>query len=598
MPPKKKKKRTGGFEIVRLIFLLMLGLKLSDAQVSREEDDGPSADRGSHNAAFFALRSCHQVLHGDSGEFFSPDYLCSNPPLWCNWTIQVPPGKRIHLHLEDLGPDDSCQGRRDQIHVDEPESTLSRHGVLQKCWREAKYTSSSNTVHVVLLIEGSPVAPYRGFYGRYQAFGPPLVYNPQETDSGFSEYSPNEPSAVTSEPAYDYYDEPEETISATNDEPDVEHETQADENLNSNSENQLTLDSTDVSFEETDETEPQLQPKPNPRVATAIRRNVDKAEVVNTDNEISQSEDEMLSRLEDELMEQSEDEKPASSKEEKTRTDVLKPQFDHRADTRAHFKYHPQSLHLPGDLLFEVSVEVNFSQDSETSWDITAQSLLLSVKTLIRDQLKSMLVSQSISSKRIKRLNAGVLFILWLQIGQRTSSHHAHGVVHSSLQQLIGSSLGLRGKHGDAAIMSLSTADVNECDTQLVVCDPNAECVNHFGSYSCQCGTGFQDESRSGAGTVCVDMRKTDCVSGPSSEAKAVYILFFLLSVLIMSVLTVSALFYHRHRRGSFFIPAPDPNNNIQHVDSELPPPPPPRIPPVDLQLLRFNALMSRESKT
>lgn len=51
--------------------------------------------------------------------------------------------------------------------------------------------------------------------------------------------------------------------------------------------------------------------------------------------------------------------------------------------------------------------------------------------------------------------------------------------------------------------------DVNECDTQLVVCDPNAECVNHFGSYSCQCGTGFQDESRSGAGTVCVDMKKT-----------------------------------------------------------------------------------------
>lgn len=35
MPPKKKKKRTGGFEIVRLIFLLMLGLKLSDAQVRR-----------------------------------------------------------------------------------------------------------------------------------------------------------------------------------------------------------------------------------------------------------------------------------------------------------------------------------------------------------------------------------------------------------------------------------------------------------------------------------------------------------------------------------------------------------------------------------
>lgn len=139
----------------------------------------PSSD--SDNRPFFALRSCHQQLQADAGEFFSPDYLCSNPPLWCNWTIQVAAGKRIHLHLEDLNPGDSCQFKRDQLHVEDPAvEEVGGHKVLQKCWREATFTSSSNSMEVVLLIGSRPGAPYRGFHGRYQAFGPLVVYNPQE----------------------------------------------------------------------------------------------------------------------------------------------------------------------------------------------------------------------------------------------------------------------------------------------------------------------------------------------------------------------------------------------------------------------------------
>ncbi|KAA8593146.1 hypothetical protein FQN60_018601, partial [Etheostoma spectabile] len=106
--------------------------------------------------------------------------MCSNPPLWCNWTIQVDPAKRIHLHLEDLTPSDACHLKEDQVHLDEPVGHLNAHKVLQKCWREAKYTSLSNIVYVVQLIGGWPSSPYRGFHGRYQAFGPPVVYNPQE----------------------------------------------------------------------------------------------------------------------------------------------------------------------------------------------------------------------------------------------------------------------------------------------------------------------------------------------------------------------------------------------------------------------------------
>lgn len=90
------------------------------------------------------------------------------------------PWKRIHLHLEDLTPDDACTLKQDQVHVDEPAGQFIGHKVLQKCWGEAKYTSSSNTLYVVLLIGGWPSPPYRGFFGRYQAFGPPVVYNPWE----------------------------------------------------------------------------------------------------------------------------------------------------------------------------------------------------------------------------------------------------------------------------------------------------------------------------------------------------------------------------------------------------------------------------------
>lgn len=143
-------------------------------------DSSSDGHGGEGSRAFFALRSCHQLLTDNSGTFYSPDYLCSNPPLWCNWTIQVNPGKRVVLHLEDLTPDDSCLLKQDQIHVDEPTGHYGGHKVLQKCWQEAKYTSVSNTIHVVVLIGGWPSTPYRGFYGHYKAFGPPVVYDPEE----------------------------------------------------------------------------------------------------------------------------------------------------------------------------------------------------------------------------------------------------------------------------------------------------------------------------------------------------------------------------------------------------------------------------------
>lgn len=174
---------------------------------------------------------------------------------------------------------------------------------------------------------------------------------------------------------------------------------------------------------------------------------------------------------------------------------------------------------------------------------------------------------------------------------------------------------------------------MNECGTQLVLCDINADCVNGFGSYSCRCRPGFRDGSRLGSGgTACIDTASTGSpprahlaavgmltgcglpaglAPGVSPEAKGVYALFFLLSSLVLMLLAAAGLLYHRHRRGAFQVPGP--SNNRSHDDCgpaerqlpPLPPPPPPTrafreswprvkecCPAVELPLLRFSPLM------
>uniref|UniRef100_A0AAV2LMQ3 EGF-like domain-containing protein n=1 Tax=Knipowitschia caucasica TaxID=637954 RepID=A0AAV2LMQ3_KNICA len=571
MPPRKRKKRSNNGVVLTVMFVL----HLCRAQVISEDNPSPS-DQGSGRKAFFALRSCHQVLGGDTGTFFSPDYLCSNPPLWCNWTIQVHPGKRIQLELADLTPDADCEWRRDQIHIDELHAQSQKHSLLQKCWREASYTSTSNTVHVVLLIEGSPTPPYRGFHAQYQAFGPP-----PEPDS-----PPPEPTQTK-----DNSRETEATDSQTEEGTSEDEMDMGDATLSTD------LERAEIALQSTEEPLPEFKEESRPRVGTAIRRDAetDTATDQSEREAVDQSDDSILKELEEEILDQMDPERAEeggqTSATEEPVLGKTEPQFDPRADSRY--------------LLFEVSVEVNVSRNAEP-WNEVAQTLLLSVKNMLINQLKPSIVSQTISSKRIKRLNSGVLFILWLQIGQMSSGRHVHELVHSSLLRLIG----FRPGPEDSVVLSLSTADVNECDSQLTVCDPNADCVNHFGSYTCVCRGGFHDQSRTGTGTLCVgDNTTPDCPAPLSSEAKAVFVLFFLLSALVMSLLVLIGLFYHRHRRGHFLVPDSDPNNNNnnhhhstmgssgRHVDVDRPPPPPPRCPPVDLQLLRYNAILSHEPK-
>lgn len=59
------------------------------------------------------------------------------------------------------------------------------------------------------------------------------------------------------------------------------------------------------------------------------------------------------------------------------------------------------------------------------------------------------------------RLSGGVLYILWLHVGQ-SSGGQVHRAVHSALQELIAADVDSRGRHSKAVIMSLSTAGKGE----------------------------------------------------------------------------------------------------------------------------------------
>ncbi|CDQ65257.1 unnamed protein product [Oncorhynchus mykiss] len=285
-----------------------------------------SDDRhGNEGNAFFALRSCHQVMRGKSGEFFSPDYLCSNPPLWCNWTIQS----------------DACSGKLDQIHLDEPLGVVGGHRILEKCWREAKYTSLSNILHVVQLIRGKPSPPHRGFYGRYEAFVPPVT----DATQTHTAHLGSDPS--THQP-------------------------------------------------------PVLNPKSSLRTPSAMRRNVD-AQTTDTIPPIEFNIVSHTTAVDDQGEESGNKEllkltlgKSTASSDTQTPTDTQDP-FNHLPNMVEQFfdsrhyekdRNHTEVPHLPEDYLFEVAVEVNFLVAPEENWDHLVRSLLISVKSLVSSHVQ------------------------------------------------------------------------------------------------------------------------------------------------------------------------------------------------------------------
>ena len=63
-------------------------------------------------------------------------------------------------------------------------------------------------------------------------------------------------------------------------------------------------------------------------------------------------------------------------------------------------------------------------------------------------------------------------------------------------------------------LMSI-VADIPECERELDDCDPNATCINTFGSYNCLCNTGFTGDGFTCAGQQSIGFfirSSSDCI--------------------------------------------------------------------------------------
>ncbi|XP_077102031.1 uncharacterized protein LOC143753529 [Siphateles boraxobius] len=652
------------------LILIYLTRLINSAEINR--NDG-HASAGGGQYAFYALRSCHQVLHADSGEFFSPDYLCSNPAVWCNWTIQVHPGKRVELYLEDLTTPDSCQLKSDQIHLDESPSAAGGQRVLERCWRTARYTSVSNTVQVVLLIDEDQPAPYRGFYGRYKAFGPldipDLLYDdvieaaldgdetdavtdaPQglnnQTTSGLTGSGTFGTTSVTNELHYGKRESWEKSPgdSTTDSAPrvlasgyDSEFSSDDDAYYDNNfsegasrwapetQQNQLgsgpsrirsRYQAAHTPLTDTLSTHTRMPhiwteaAKPVARSPSAMRRNVDAQ--ARASDETKPDRAKMASDVGVRWVRvgQRDDGEDVSMETTGTESGVsldAQPKLHRRPKEKSHYQHTSGNVtrysHLPGELLLEVGVEVRLEPEHHEE----SSSLRSALEIMIRE-VCGQLTLKSLDFKRLKKLSSGVFFIVWLRF-QKASV----GDLQSSLLELQDRTIKSQTSRTQGVIASVSTEDINECETQMVVCDAHTECVNQFGSYSCRCLHGY----REGA-SVCAASAEPDCSETSSPTIlRGVYAICVLLVLLILLMLLVILYLYRRHFRRVFLLRCQktsvssvvnavgndDDNNNTENDDgsganpSRFPPPPPPmRIPKdghrsLDLPLLRFSSLV------
>ncbi|KAM9155522.1 uncharacterized protein ACDP82_003986 isoform 2-T2 [Pangshura tecta] len=159
-----------------------------------------------------------------------------------------------------------------------------------------------------------------------------------------------------------------------------------------------------------------------------------------------------------------------------------------------------ESQHNPGDVLFEVTSEIEHEGWIPRNGDELKKALMESIKLHIQKNLK-LLVSKvnEIKLKEIKRTNdLKPTFVFWLHL--KPEEKNLSVLLHSQLNDLIGKSMGAE----KLQMALLSVRDVNECDSGLGMCGDEADCLNEDGTYLCRCKKEYEDRSPTKSGTLCI----------------------------------------------------------------------------------------------
>ncbi|XP_061212148.1 uncharacterized protein LOC133213728 isoform X2 [Neopsephotus bourkii] len=207
-----------------------------------------------------------------------------------------------------------------------------------------------------------------------------------------------------------------------------------------------------------------------------------------------------------------------------------------------------QSQHHPGDVLFEVTIEIKPKDWIPHGGSELQKDLLESMRNYIQENLKlpANRVNE-IKLKEIKRMsNANLLLTFWLHL--KPEERNMSLLLHSQLEDLLGSSAGAEKLH----LVSLFVEDVNECTAGVGLCGEEAECFNGVGTYLCRCKKNYEDHSPTKSGTLCIPaaqsgislfLRHADILVGAAITAA--------LSMLVAAGVLCRAAMRGRHPRRS-----------------------------------------------
>ncbi|XP_074892887.1 uncharacterized protein LOC142034952 [Buteo buteo] len=159
-----------------------------------------------------------------------------------------------------------------------------------------------------------------------------------------------------------------------------------------------------------------------------------------------------------------------------------------------------QSQHHPGDVLFEVTIEIKLKDWISHGGSELQKGLLESMKNHIQENLKlSANRVNEIKLKEIKRMSgANLLLTFWLYL--KPEERNVSLLLRSQLEELLGTSVGTE----KLQLISLFVKDVNECSAGVSLCGEEAECFNGVGTYLCRCKKNYEDHSPTKSGTLCI----------------------------------------------------------------------------------------------
>ncbi|XP_074063061.1 uncharacterized protein LOC141502296 [Macrotis lagotis] len=168
--------------------------------------------------------------------------------------------------------------------------------------------------------------------------------------------------------------------------------------------------------------------------------------------------------------------------------------------------------HYPGDILYEVAIEMDYQVETPYSASEVEKVLEDSFKQEIGEYLDHFSPeADAFKLTRIKRKDtSNATFIFWLHLRSRgrnmsdnlmsQSGASESSALQSQLRTLIRDTVEALQLH----LKSLFIHDVNECEIGLGQCGEGAECFNGVGSYICHCKDYYEDRSPMQIGTLCV----------------------------------------------------------------------------------------------